>query len=182
DLIYSGAASVQNNTITAVSGESAKVDSIIFATGFRADEFLYPMEIRGRNGVTLENYWGGDARAYATTTVPGFRNLFMILCPNTGLAANGSIVFMSECAFEYVGSGLEAMVERGARTMEPTVEAYDRFSETIDEENRRRAWGVPGASTWYQNKFGRVSQNWPGDLSRYWTLTHDLEPDDFVFD
>ena len=48
------------------------VDVIVFATGFHANRFLWPMEIVGRDGVTLRERWGEEPRAYLGITVPGF--------------------------------------------------------------------------------------------------------------
>ncbi|WP_293785213.1 NAD(P)/FAD-dependent oxidoreductase [uncultured Aeromicrobium sp.] len=181
DVVRSGVVRICGRRLIAADNSSAAADVIVFATGFRAEEFLAPMRIVGRGGQTLSDHWKGDARAYATTSVPGFPNLFMMLGPNSGLAANGSIVFMSECAAEYVVRCLEVMVRRQAVAMEPTPAAYERFSERIDAANRRRAWGIPGVSTWYQNQYGRVSQNWPLELADYWELTHRVVEEDFDF-
>lgn len=154
-----------------VDGEHHDADAIVFATGFRADEFLHPIRVEGRGGETLEEYWGGDARAYATVTVPQFPNLFMILGPNSGLAANGSIIFMTESAVEYTLACLEVISRGQADALEPTAEALSTFCARIDDANRLRAWGIPGERTWYKNAFDRVSQNWPLDLVDYWDLT-----------
>jgi len=169
------------NTLVTADGQRTKVDIVVLATGFLAEEFLAPMEIRGRDGVLLEDWWKGDARAYATATVPHFPNMFMMLGPNSGLAANGSMVFIAECAAEFIVRCLETMVTAGARTIEPTESAYHRFSDKLDMENRLRAWGVAGASTWYQNKYGRASQSWPLELADYWEITHNVVPGDHVF-
>ena len=42
------------------SGEFHPADVIVFATGFHAQKFLHPMEIRGRGGVALNDYWGEE--------------------------------------------------------------------------------------------------------------------------
>ena len=37
----------------------------VYATGFRANEYLWPMEVRGRGGVRVEELWAKDGpRAY----------------------------------------------------------------------------------------------------------------------
>ena len=75
---------------------------IVFATGFHANRFLWPMEIVGRDGVTLRERWGEEPRAYLGITVPGFPNLFCLYGPGTNLAHAGSIIFHSECQVRYV--------------------------------------------------------------------------------
>lgn len=181
-VVTSGVQRIEGSRVVASDGTAVEVDAIVFATGFRAEEFLAPMHIVGRDDVTLSQMWDGDARAYATTSVPGFPNMFMMLGPNSGLAANGSIIFMSECAAEYTVRCLAEMVDHGARAMEPTTRAFEEFTDRIDAANRSRAWGVPGASTWYQSRSGRVVANWPGNLSEYWDVTHRVACNDFDFD
>ncbi|KRA26026.1 hypothetical protein ASD65_10530 [Microbacterium sp. Root61] len=170
-LETSGIAAADEAGLVTADGEHHDVDAVVFATGFRADEFLHPISVHGRGGETLEDYWGGDARAYATVTVPQFPNLFVILGPNSGLAANGSIIFMTESAVEYTLACLEVISGGQADALEPTAEALDAFCARVDEANRLRAWGIPGERTWYKNAFDRVSQNWPFDLVDYWDLT-----------
>jgi 4-hydroxyacetophenone monooxygenase len=41
------------------------------------------------------------------------------------------------------------------------------------------AWGQPGVSSWYKNRHGRVSQNWPFPLVDYWQRTRNLDPADY---
>ncbi|MDT2008511.1 alcohol dehydrogenase catalytic domain-containing protein [Rhodococcus opacus] len=61
------------------SGDVADIDVLILATGFRVNEYLSPIDIRGRGGRELHDVWGpGDARAYLGATMPGFPNLFII--------------------------------------------------------------------------------------------------------
>lgn len=166
------------------SGEERhrELDAIIYATGFKAQDFLHPMEVTGRNGVTLGNHWDGDAKAYATMMVPNFPNMFIMLGPNSGLAANGSVIFMSECQANYIRESMELLEALELRSVEVTVDAYDSFAAAMDEANSMRAWGVPGVSTWYQNSKGRVSQNWPLELSDYWNLTRTPNLDHLTFE
>ena len=47
-----------------------EVDVIVYATGFHANRYLWPMEIVGRDGVVLGEQWGDDPTAYLGITVP----------------------------------------------------------------------------------------------------------------
>ena len=64
--------------------------------------------------------------------------------------------------------------------MEVREEIHDDFNRRVDEENKKMAWGLPEARSWYKNQFGRVSQNWPWRLVDYWNATVAPNPDDFV--
>lgn len=158
-------------------GDHHEVDMVILATGFRASEFLEPMQITGRKGVDLHEFWNGEPRAYVTSMVPAFPNFFMLLGPNSGLAANGSIIFMTEGVVDFLDAVLA--LRQGNRAVEVREEAYIKFSDWVDEGNRRMAWGQPGVSTWYQNASGRVTANWPYPLSEFWRVTHELSPNAF---
>ena len=94
---------------------STRSTSIVFATGFHANRFLWPMEIVGRDGVTLRERWGDEPRAYLGITVPGFPNLFCLYGPGTNLAHAGSIIFHSECQVRYVMGCLAALLARRLR-------------------------------------------------------------------
>ncbi len=54
-------------------GVEHELDIIAFATGFKANDYLWPMEVRGRGGVRIEEVWAKDGpRAYLGAMVAGF--------------------------------------------------------------------------------------------------------------
>ena len=55
-------------------GALHEADVIIYATGFHATEYLFPMTIAGRDGRTLADLWADGARAYRGCMMPGFPN------------------------------------------------------------------------------------------------------------
>ena len=57
---------------------------IVYATGFHASEYLFPMTVTGRGGQTLERAVEGRRRPRAPLLhVPGFPNLWSVYGPNT---------------------------------------------------------------------------------------------------
>ena len=92
------------------NGELFEADIIVFATGFHANKFLWPMEIVGRKGVKLNEQWGEDPAAYLGITVPNFPNLFCLYGPGTNLAFGGSLIFHSECEVRYSLSAIKALL------------------------------------------------------------------------
>ena len=58
------------------SGREVRADAIVLATGFEVFRMLSPMEIVGRDGMSLNEHWDkyhqGNAQAYFGTCVPGF--------------------------------------------------------------------------------------------------------------
>jgi 4-hydroxyacetophenone monooxygenase len=56
---------------------------------------------------------------------------------------------------------------------------HDAFNVKVDASNAQMAWGVPQVTSWYKNKKGRVSQNWPWPLVDFWGATRAPKPADF---
>jgi 4-hydroxyacetophenone monooxygenase len=168
-------------SVVTADGTERRAEVIIYGTGFEASRFLEPARIFGRGGEELTALWAGDPRAYLGITVPGFPNFFCIYGPNTNLVAQGSIVFISECAVHYIMGALELLRERRAAALEPRPEITDAYNARVDEENAKMAWGMPGVTNWYKSASGRVSQNWPFPLADYWQVTRRPDPADFIF-
>jgi 4-hydroxyacetophenone monooxygenase len=175
ELITSGIREITRDAIVCESGENYPIDIIIFATGFHADKFLWPMTITGRGGVKLDKLWGEDPRAYLGITVPGFPNLFCLYGPGTNLAHAGSIIFHSECQVRYVMGCLKALLENGHAAMECRAEVCDAFNARLDETLAGMVWSYPGMNSWYKNSRGRVITTSPWRLVDYWRWTR--EPD-----
>ena len=94
------------------SGERFAADVIIYATGFKATDFLAPITITGAGGHALSEEWRQGARAYLGVTVSGFPNLFMLYGPNTNLGHN-SILVMIEAQVGYIIDAIRQLDERG---------------------------------------------------------------------
>jgi 4-hydroxyacetophenone monooxygenase len=133
------------------------------------------MQVFGEGGVELNEEWGGDAMAYLGITVPEFPNFFMLYGPNTNLVINGSILIMVECQVHYTVEAIGRLLQAGHRAMSCRREVHERYAAEMEEGNAKMVWGVADVPTWYRNKNGRVTQNWPFDLHTYWSRT--LEPD-----
>jgi 4-hydroxyacetophenone monooxygenase len=166
--------------IATTDGAQHDVDVIIYGTGFQASDFLTPMKIEGTGGRDLREGWDGDARAYLGITVPHFPNLFLMYGPNTNIVINGSITYFSECEAQFIVESIGMLLRGGFGAMEPKEDVHDAYNVVIDEGNHQMAWGVSDVNTWYRNAKGRIAQNWPFDLVRYWRQTRTPEPDDYV--
>lgn len=158
-----------------------EVDVIVYGTGFRASDFLSTLQLKGRNGKTLDEQWGGDARAYYGITIPNFPNLFCLYGPNTNLNVNGSVVMFSEAAVEYTLECIQSLLRSGHKTMEVRQAPFDEYNKRIDDTSKSLAVGVSNVNSWYKNKFGRVSQNWPLTTLEYWEGTRGPRPGDYYY-
>ena len=95
DLVREGIDHIEADAVVTTDGVRHEVDVIVFATGFQANRFLFPIEVVGRDGAVLAERWGERPSAYLGITVPGFPNLFCLYGPGTNLAHGGSLIFHS---------------------------------------------------------------------------------------
>jgi 4-hydroxyacetophenone monooxygenase len=174
-------ARITESAVVCRDGSVHELDVIIYGTGFHASQFLNSLQVTGRGGVDLHAQWGVDAQAYQGVCVPNFPNLFMLYGPNTNLITNGSLVLFSEIEIEYILRCLASLGQRGARAMEVSAAASQRYDERIDAQTRRMAYGVDGVSNWYKSATGRVTQNWPFSTVDFWRQMQLVKEDDFVF-
>ncbi|WP_317930832.1 flavin-containing monooxygenase [Halioxenophilus sp. WMMB6] len=161
-------------------GKKYAADVIVLATGFKASRMLWPMDIKGRDGVSIRDRWGEDnPRAYLGITVPEFPNFFVLYGPNTNLAHGGSAFFHSECQVRYISSALREMVEQGIDELEVKSEPFENYNDKVDAEHKQLVWSHPGVTSWYKNKGGRVTMNSPWPLSEYRNFTANIDLGDY---
>jgi 4-hydroxyacetophenone monooxygenase len=180
DLVTERVAEIARAGIRMADGTEHEVDAIVFATGFHANRFLWPMEVVGRGGVSLREAWGEEPRAYLGITVPRFPNLFCLYGPGTNLAHAGSIIFHSECQVRYVMGCLAALLRSGRATMECRQDAHDAYAERFDARHATLVWSHPGMGSWYKNAAGKVTTTSPWRLVDYWGWTREPDLDDYV--
>ena len=80
-LVTEGIQCIDPSGIRTVDGELHELDLIVFATGYQSDAFMRPMEILGREGVNLEDFWQQRPQAYLAISMPDFPNFFMLKRP-----------------------------------------------------------------------------------------------------
>ncbi|WP_156366521.1 flavin-containing monooxygenase [Microbacterium sp. No. 7] len=173
-LVSEGIERVRENGIETKDGVLHELDTIVLATGFRANDYLWPMEVRGRGGITLEEAWSKDgARAYLGSLVPGFPNLFMIYGPNTNLTVGFQILDMIELTARFALENIGALIEQGKRSVEVTEDAYWRYNDEIDRQEPDMIYTDQRARNYYINKHGRSSSNNPLDTRVLWNWLRD---------
>ena len=180
DLITEPIVAITPTGIRCADGREYPVDVMVFATGFHANRFLWPMEIVGRDGATLRERWGEEPRAYLGITVPDFPNLFCLYGPGTNLAHAGSIIFHSECQVRYVTACLAALLRDGLSVMECRREVHDAYNQRFDARHDQMVWAHPSENSWYKNANGRVLTTSPWRLVDYWGWTRRPDLDDFA--
>ena len=183
ELVTDPIAEIREDRIVCASGAEFPVDVIVYATGFHANRFLWPMEIAGKGGVKLAEQWGDEPSAYLGITVPGFPNLFCLYGPGTNLAHGGSLVFHAECQVRYVLGCLKALLEHGRTAIECRKQVHDDYRARHADAHSRLVWSHPSIrSSWYRNREGRVTVLSPWRLVDYWRWTKEPRLEDFELD
>jgi cation diffusion facilitator CzcD-associated flavoprotein CzcO len=163
--------------VVTADGTLREVDCVIWATGFRTTEFMFPMEITGAEGRSLRETWAEGAHAHLGITVPGFPSLFVMYGPNTN-TSGGSIIVYGEAQARYIRQALQVVRDTGAAgiTVRPEVEA------AADRDTQARFAGTAWTrcESWYREEDGRIVANWPGYMREYEEATRVLDPGDFA--
>jgi cation diffusion facilitator CzcD-associated flavoprotein CzcO len=157
---------VDGSTVTAQDGSTREVDAIIFATGFRATDVPIANRVRGTNGGTLAEAWGGDMRALRGTTIAGFPNLCLVIGPNTGLGHN-SMIHVIESQLDYILDYLKTLDRLGLAALDARPDAQQRWCAGIERRMASTVWATGGCVSWYQNAAGRNPTIWPGSTLRF---------------
>ncbi|MGW0007448.1 flavin-containing monooxygenase [Nocardia grenadensis] len=163
--------------VRTADGTLHEADVIIYGTGFKGTEFLWPMRITGRDGRELAEVWSAGAHAYYGITVPEFPNLFMVYGPNTNLGV-GSIIYMIESQSRYIRQAVELLAGTPGHVLEVRADAERAFNDALQKRLERTPWNF--CSSWYRNAAGKITNNWPGTVTRYRRRVRRLDPRDYT--
>lgn len=173
-LVSSGISHVADDAIVMRDGTEHPVDVIVLATGFRANDFLWPMEIRGRDGLTVEELWQKDgARAYLGNSMPGFPNFFMLYGPNTNANVGFAAIHLEELVTRFALKCIERLIVDGKRSVEVTDAAYWRYNDALDEAASTKVYLDPRARNYYTNEHRRSATNGAFDARLLWEWLRD---------
>ena len=95
-LIPKAVARVTPTGVVDSDGVEHEVDVLVMATGFQSANFLANLEVTGRGGQTIHDYWNKEPRALLGTAVARFPNFYMLYGPNSN---GGEIKVQLSCQF-----------------------------------------------------------------------------------
>ncbi|MGE2691881.1 flavin-containing monooxygenase [Mycolicibacterium pulveris] len=175
-LVTSPIDAVTTGGVRTADGAETALDVLVLATGFHAHNYMRPMNLRGRDGVSIDDVWAKGPRAYRMTAIPGFPNFFTVLGPNS---PTGSILlqYSAELTARYIVKWLKRFRDGNIDTVEVTEEATTSFNDDVAAALGPTVWNT-GCDSWYLTDEGTVDL-WPYDRK---TMTAMLsEPDDRDF-
>jgi cation diffusion facilitator CzcD-associated flavoprotein CzcO len=177
ELITDPIASMSPAGVVTPDGRTYEVDCVIYGTGFRTNDFMFPMEITGAGGISLREEWTAGAHAHLGICVPGFPSLFIVYGPNTN-TSGGSIITYEEAQAAYIRQALEQVRARHAAAIDvrPEVEAH------TDRETQAAFAGTAWTqcNSWYRDETGRIVANWPRYMRDYERRARTLDPSEFT--
>lgn len=138
---------IVENGIQTSDGTVYELDDIVFATGFDAMTGpLLRLNITGRNGVTLVDKWAEGPKTYLGLMVNGFPGMFMVTGPGSP-SVLGNMPTSIEQHVDFIIDSIKHVRENGVKTVEPTVEAEEKWGEHVKE--LADATLFPHTDSWY---------------------------------
>jgi cation diffusion facilitator CzcD-associated flavoprotein CzcO len=173
DVVTEPIAELTEAGVRTSDGRDYEVDTIIFGTGFRANEYLSSIEITGVDGKRLSDEWADGAEAYLGVTVAGFPNFFMLYGPNT----NGvnSILFMHEAQASYITKILRLMRRRRLGSVEVRQRVQRTYNDKLQAAMDGTVW-LAGCSNYFSAPSGKVVTQLPYSAGEYWLRTRYVAP------
>lgn len=128
-------------------GKDYEVDALVLATGFDAmTGSVAKIDIRGRNGQTLNQKWAEGPKTYLGLMSEGFPNLFIITGPGSPSVLSNMIVSIEQHV-DWITDCIAYMRSRGLDTMEANKEAEEKWVAHVNEVAHTTLY--PQANSWY---------------------------------
>ena len=130
-----------------VEGRVYECDDLVLATGFDAmTGALLAVDIRGREGLALDEKWAAGPLTYLGVATRGFPNLFIVTGPGSPSVLS-NMVQSIEQHVEWIADCVGYMEEKGLQSIEPDAEAEDQWVAQVNEIASETIF--PSCNSWY---------------------------------
>ncbi|KAH7405951.1 hypothetical protein DE146DRAFT_779382, partial [Phaeosphaeria sp. MPI-PUGE-AT-0046c] len=191
---------IRQKGVVTRSGSEIGADAIVLAIGFATQQMLSPINIVGRQGLGLNDFWNqtsqGVAQAYFGTVVPHFPNFFILMGPNT-VTGHLSVIYTVECQINFTLRLLTPLIQSlpsyrsrsftprlfapAPATVEVRPEAALADSEWTQAEAKKLVW-ASGCTNWAVDvKTGMNNMMYPDWQFWYWWRSVFWKRGDFVY-
>jgi cyclohexanone monooxygenase len=128
-------------------GKDYEVDALVLATGFDAmTGSVAKIDIRGRQGQTLNQKWAEGPKTYLGLMSAGFPNLFIITGPGSPSVLSNMIVSIEQHV-DWISDCIGWMRDRGFDAIEANKDAEDKWVAHVNEVAHATLY--PQANSWY---------------------------------
>ncbi len=179
ELICDGVAQIDCDGVTTVDGVHRPADVLLWATGFDVNHQLGPINVRGLNGLSLNEAWGESPYAYLGVTVPGFPNFYCMYGPGTNAVNGASIIYNSECQMRYIMGCLDMVLAHNVRSAMPRADVCEDYNRRNQDRLKTMVYTHPKVVSYYQNSAGTVPTLYGFRIVDYWKWTNRPDPDDY---
>lgn len=166
ELVPRSVVSVTPTGIVDVDGVEREIDVLVMATGFQPANYLARLEVVGRTGRTLQQYWHGEPHAFLGITVPEFPNFFMLYGPGTN---GGEIVTMLESQSEFAVRVVKRMQRERVTAVEVRPIADRLWNRWLQAKMRGTSWTM--SNNYFKAETGKIVTQWPSGCTVYRALT-----------
>jgi cation diffusion facilitator CzcD-associated flavoprotein CzcO len=169
ELVPRAVESVTASGIVDVDGIEREIDVLVMATGFQPTNYLARIEIVGRTGRSLREYWNGEPRAFLGITVPEFPNFFILYGPGTN---GGEIVSLLQRQSEYAVRAMRRMMREKVSAVEVKRSWADIYHAWLQSTMEGTSWTM--SKNYFTTESGKVVTQWPYGAMFYGALSKTL--------
>jgi len=168
-----GIVSIDESGINTNDGKHHDFDIIVYATGFDPVAYMRPMELIGRNGVSIEAQWQEKIQAYRSMLLPNFPNFFLMLGPNSPIG-NYSVIYMSEVQSDYAIDIIKRWQAKQIDTIEVKPAALQAWRALLKSKMSTTVWASGGCNSWYLDADGDPL-TWPDKWKNWVSMMADVD-------
>jgi 4-hydroxyacetophenone monooxygenase len=179
ELIRDAIAEIRDDGVTTIDGVHRLADVLLWATGFDVNHQLGPVNVRGIDGLSLNEVWGDSPYAYLGVTVPGFPNFYCMYGPGTNAVNGASIIYNSECQMRYIMGCIDMVLANGVRSASPRAGVCDDYNRRNQDRLKTMVYTHPKVVSYYKNSAGTVPTLYGFRIADYWKWTNRPDPDDY---
>ncbi|MHA3050025.1 flavin-containing monooxygenase [Acinetobacter sp. ANC 4639] len=135
---------ITENGVKLENGDFVELDMLICATGFDAVDGNYMrMDIKGKHGLAIKDYWKEGPSSYLGVSVHNYPNMFMVLGPNGPFT---NLPPSIESQVEWISDTVKYAVENNIEAIEATETAEKDWTQTC--ANIAEMTLFPKAQSW----------------------------------
>jgi hypothetical protein len=155
-----------------------ELDCLILATGFKTQDFLFPIKLYGTRGRSLDDVWKKAPLAFRGVTVRSMPNFGLLYGPNTNLGHN-SIILMIEAQSRYLNALIAKVIQAKksglSLALSPKLDVVEKYNDWIQDRLQKSTFADPSCRSWYKTADGQVLNNWCGTAVEYQEMMSTVE-------